>query len=147
VGGTALDTSVIVPAVLAWHEHHAVAVRVVRDALGAAERAIVPVPALVEAFSVLARLPPPWRIRPEDAHRLLAENFREGTRVVGLDGDEVWSLLDAALASQVAGGAIYDAHITACARKAGAARLLTFNRRDFERLDLGGIDLVVPPAS
>ena len=31
--GTALDTSVIVPALLGWHEHHGLALPVVRDAL------------------------------------------------------------------------------------------------------------------
>jgi predicted nucleic acid-binding protein len=147
VGGTALDTSVIVPALLSWHEHHALALPVVRDALADAEGALLPLPVLVEAYAVLTRLPPPWRLRPRDAHRLLVETFRGRARVVGLGGDEGWALLDAALAGGVSGGATYDAHIAACARKGGAACLATFNRRDFERLDLGELALLVPTAS
>ena len=144
MGGTALDTSVIVPALLSWHEHHGAALPVVRDALAGEAPAILPLPALVEAFAVLTRLPAPWRLRPEDAHRLLVESFRGWARVVGLDGDEAWALLDETLASGVSGGGTDDRHIAACARKAGAGRLATFNRRHFERLDLGDVSLLVP---
>lgn len=144
MGGTALDTSVIVPALLSWHEHHAAALPIVRDALADEGGVIIPVPALVEAYAVITRLPAPWRIRPTDAHRLLVETFRGKALVVGLEGDEVWELLDDALANAVSGGASYDAHIAACAKKAGARRLATFNRRHFECLDLGDVDLLVP---
>ncbi len=144
MGGTAFDTSIIVPALLSWHEHHGAALPVVQEALAADEAAILPLPALVEAFAVMTRLPPPWRLRPEVAHRLLAQTFHGRARVVGLDGEDAWALLDGVLANAVSGGATYDAHITACALKAGAARIATFNRRHFERLDLGDMALVVP---
>jgi predicted nucleic acid-binding protein len=140
MGALALDTSVIIPALLSWHEHHAAALPVVQAAFEGSEAPILPLPVLVEAFAVLTRLPPPWRVSSSDAHALLARTFRARARVVGIDGQEAWELLDAALASGVAGGATYDAHIAACARKAGASRLVTFNRKDFERL---GIDLLV----
>ncbi len=64
--------------------------------------------------------------------------------LVGLEGDEAWDLLDDALGNAVSGGAAYDAHIAACAWKAGASHLATFNRRHFERLDLGDVHLLVP---
>lgn len=143
-GGLALDTSVIVPALLSWHEHHAAALPVVQEALAGTSAIILPLPALVEAFAVLTRLPPPWRLRPEVAHKLLADTFLGRARVVGLDGDEAWALLNKALSTEVSGGATCDAHIAACAKKAGADRLATFNRRHFERLDLGDIALLVP---
>ncbi len=144
MGGTALDTSVIVPALLGWHEHHAAALPVVTEALGSDGGVILPLPALVEAYAVLTRLPPPWRLRSADARRLLVDTFRTRSTVVGLDGAEAWDLLDGALASGVSGGGTYDAHIAACAKKAGAARLATFNRRHFERLELGDVALMVP---
>lgn len=144
VGGTALDTSVIVAALMSWHEHHAAALPVVQDALTEEGGVILPLPALVEAYAVITRLPAPWRLRADDAHRLLAETFRGKALVVGLEGDESWDLLDDALGNAVSGGATYDAHIAACARKAKASRLASFNRRHFERLDLGEVDLLVP---
>lgn len=143
-GRVALDTSVIVAAVSSWHEHHARALPLVRAALAVAGGPIVPVPALVESFSVLTRLPPPWRLRPQDAHALLDRTFRGRSTLFGLQGDQVWGLLDEATASNTAGGAAHDAHIVACARQAGAATIATFNRRHFERLDLGPMTLLVP---
>lgn len=144
MGGTALDTSVIVPALMSWHEHHSAAHPIVRDALADEQGVILPVPALVEAYAVITRLPAPWRLRARDAHRLLVETFRGRAHLVGLAGDEAWDLLDNVVANAVSGGATYDAHIAACARKANARRLVTFNRRHFERLELGDVDLVVP---
>ena len=54
----ALDTSVVVAALLAFHERHAVARSVVDDALRDGG-AILPVPVVFEAYSVLTRLPSP----------------------------------------------------------------------------------------
>lgn len=147
MGGTALDTSVIVPALLSWHEHHTAALPVVREALTSDAPAILPLAAVLEAYAVLTRLPPPWRLRPGDVHRLLTATFRGRAHVVGLDGQEAWGLLDEVLAGGISGGAAYDAHIAACAKKAGASRLATFNRRHFERLDLGDVALLVPVTS
>lgn len=143
--GTALDTSVIVPALLAWHEHHAAALAAVQQAFGEHGPVLLPLPALVEAYAVMTRLPPPWRLAPATAHQLLDRTFRGRARLISLDEQDGWAMLDAALAQGVSGGATYDLHIAACARKARAARLVTFNRRHFERLDLGGAALRAPP--
>jgi predicted nucleic acid-binding protein len=133
-----------VPALLSWHEHHSLALPIVQAALAAEARAIVPVPALVEAFAVMTRLPAPFRVSAHVARSLLHQTFRARSRVVGLAASDTWTLLDDVTAHQLAGGATYDAHIAACARKAGAASLITFNRRHFERLPLGDVELVVP---
>lgn len=57
----ALDTSVVVAALLAVHEHHAVAAPYVA-ALRRESTIIVPLPVLVESYSVLTRLPTPLRL-------------------------------------------------------------------------------------
>jgi len=44
----------------------------------------------------------------------------------------------------VAGGAVYDAEIAEAAYRAGARRLLTLNRRHFERLAPEGLEIVEP---
>lgn len=144
MAAVALDTSVVIPALVGWHEHHPSAFTFVRDALVGEGGVVIPLPGLIEAYAVLTRLPAPWRLRPEDAHRLLVDTFRGKVRVVGLDGDQAWHLLLGAVATGVSGGATYDAHIAACARAAGAKALATFNRRHFERLDLGEMALIVP---
>ena len=141
----ALDTSVVVAALLAIHEHHEAARRVVEDALAVPEGAVLPVPVLFESYAVLTRLPPPWRLRAEIAERLLRESFAEGATLFGLpEGPGPWSLVGALARGGLVGGIVHDAHVAACARAAGASALATFNRRDFERLDLGGMTLLAP---
>ena len=57
------------------------------------------------------------------------------------------SRLAADVAEGIAGGAAYDARVLAEARAGGAERLLTLNRRDFERLAPAGIEIVTPDAA
>ena len=139
---TAVDTSVIVAALLAWHESHEPAL----DSLvGAVEAGlVVPAPALAEAYSVMTRLPAPHRLAPADAGALLSGSFERRASVVGLTEKESWRFLHEIANRGVAGGSTYDALILACARKARAERLLTLDRRDFLRLQCGEIEIVVP---
>jgi len=145
---TALDTSVIVAALLTWHEAHEPALRaLVAAAASRRARLLVPAPALVEAYAVMTRLPAPHRVAPADALDLLAGSFQRRADVVALGDAETWQFLHETGGRGVAGGRTYDALIVRCAVKGGAVRLLTLDRRDFERLDLAGIELIVPAAS
>lgn len=58
---TAVDTSVIVAGLLAWHQRHPEANAAIESVL-VYGKAILPAPALVEAFSVMTRLPAPHRL-------------------------------------------------------------------------------------
>ena len=142
----AVDTNVVVAGLLAWHEQHGPALSLLQRHL-ASGSLVLPAPALVESYSVLTRLPPPWRLAPADVATLLTRTFRERSRLVGLGEDEPWFLLGHAVERGVAGGSIHDAHILACAKKAGASVMATFNRRHFAQLDLEGIELLVPTAT
>ena len=135
----------MVAALLRWHEAHEPALNaLVAAAAGRGSRLLVPGPALIEAYAVLTRLPAPHRLAPADALDLLAGSFERKADVVSLGEGETWRFLHDAAGRRLAGGRAYDALILRCALKGGAARLLTLDRRDFERLDLAGIDLVVP---
>ncbi len=145
----AVDTSVIVAALLAWHEFHEPALAALIDAFG--ETLVVPAPALTEAYAVMTRLPAPHRLAPGDAGDLLSGSFENRARIVGLTEEETWSFLHANAHQHTTGGAIYDALILACAEKAGARRLLTLDRNDFLRLNEyeaeKKIEIVVPGRS
>lgn len=138
-----MDTNVIVAALLAWHEHHPRASSALREALTDAD-VVIPAPALVEAFSVMTRLPAPHRLSPRDTHTLLQDNFRDQARVVSLDARGLWRWLGGWADQGVSGGRTFDAHIVACAREAGAASVLTFNTRDFQALVGDDLDVVAP---
>jgi toxin FitB len=127
----ALDTSCVIALLCEWHEHHAASASAIEQRLDAGAALAIAAPVLLEAYSVLTRLPGPWRMSAHDALQLLSENFRGSARTVALGAEEHWSLLQGAPGGGVSGGRTYDAAITACARKANARELLTLNTRHF----------------
>jgi predicted nucleic acid-binding protein len=141
-----LDTSCMIAALCAWHEHHERASRELERRLRRRERMLVPAPALVETYAVLTRLPSPHRLSPADALFLLENNFADTKHIVALSPETYLALLRNAPANAVSGGRGYDAVIAYCALQARADALLTFNETDFawagERL---GLEIVVPP--
>lgn len=126
-----LDTSCIVAAVSAWHAAHEVTLKEISHRVAAGHELVSAAPALVEAYSVLTRLPTPHRLAAPDAVTLLDTNFIVRRRVVTLGAEDYVSLLRGAPAEGVSGGRTYDAVIAACATKARAQELLTLNEEDF----------------
>ncbi len=85
----------------------------------------------LEFFSVATRLPPEFRITPGDAALLLQEEVFARMAVHDLPPADRPAMLQAAARDGIAGGRIYDAHIAEIARAAGAAVVVTDNRRHF----------------
>jgi predicted nucleic acid-binding protein len=141
----AADTSVIVAALLTWHEHHARSLEALGNAMDEGPL-VIPVAALVEAYAVMTRMPAPHRLSPLSAHALLEQNFAASARVEGLTGDDCWAMLATLAADSVAGGRSYDAQILAAAVKSGATILLTLNLDDFAALAHDAIELRSPLA-
>ena len=105
---------------------------------------VVAAPALIEAYSVLTRLPAPHRISPDDALSLLEENFMGVRKISALVAPAYRALLRGAPANALAGGRVYDAVIAACARKAGVKTLLTFNETHFASFATPDLEVIVP---
>lgn len=85
----------------------------------------------LEFFSVATRLPPEFRISPNDALTLVQEEIFARMSVHDLPASDRLALLQAAAQDGITGGRIYDAHITEIARAAGAKVVVTDNRRHF----------------
>jgi predicted nucleic acid-binding protein len=138
----AVDTSVVIPALVSWHVRHAPAASAMERLLRRSSL-LLPLPVVVEAYSVLTRMPAPHRLSPPVAHELLARTF-QSARLSPFRPRNVWSFLQALAEHEIAGGAVYDAAVLEAARAGGATTLLTYNRADFERLDLQSIEIVEP---
>ena len=128
----AVDANVIVAMVSDWHDHHERALAEVQRRLERSEVLLTPAAALIEAYSVLTRLPAPHRADPHIAWNALETGFIEGVDVVSLTSAEAMELLSRLAKESIGGGRTYDAIIGECARKGGASVLLTFNVRHFE---------------
>ena len=133
----------MIAAVCDWHEHHAAASAEIDVRLNRGESLVAAGPALVEAYAVLTRLPPPGRLSPRIAFAILDASFAGG-EIVALDGGDFREFLAQATVRSIAGGQIYDAVIMDCARKGGIGTVLTFNLRHFAPLTVPGIQIVEP---
>jgi len=138
----AVDTSVVVAAFASWHEGHRSAAAIL------ARKPRVPAHVLVEAYSVLTRLPPPHRAPSELVASFLAERFPDAPLV--LPARAYTELIAASARAGLAGGAIFDALIAATVRHAGAT-LFTRDRRarpvyDTLRVRHEGVDILTPPS-
>jgi len=106
-----LDTSAAIALLVEDHEAHAAAL----DAVGGRRLGLAG-HAWFETYSVLTRLPAPFRRSPADAARLLARNFPTSAFL----GEPEAAALGVELARLgVAGGAVYDALVGAVARQHG----------------------------
>lgn len=138
----AADATVLVAAVVAWHERHAVAIAAVETAL-ARKSLVVPAPALIESYAILTRLPAQHRLAHADAFHLLRSSF-SGAKVAGQKTRETWSNLRKWSVAPAGGNEVFDALILEIAIDAGAKTLLTFRRAELERLGIGGIEIAEP---
>lgn len=128
----AIDTSVLVADVLAWHDKHEGSHQELERLRASGTTLVLPSHALIESYSVLTRLPAPKRLAPGSAIRMLQESF--GTWTLAGSTEDTWNFLRNASESPIAGGTIHDALIIESALAAGADELVTWNIKHFERV-------------
>ncbi len=138
------DTTCIVASVSHWHQFHQRARAEIDRRRAQAETMTLAAPALVEAYSVLTRLPRPLRLAPAGAFQILEANFFSRGQVIALDHESYLDALRHASFRGTAGGGIYDAVIAACALSVNVDALLTFNARHFRDFAALGLQIVVP---
>ena len=97
--------------------------------------------AAFETFSVLTRLPPPDRLSPQAAQRLIEVNFPH-TRF--LSSQTSASLVGRLSVSGISGGAVYDALVAAAAAEHGLT-LVTRDARAVGTYRALGVDLELLP--
>jgi len=98
----------------------------------------------LEFFSVSTRLPAEFRLTPADAEHLLEAEIFGRMAVHDLPAADRLAMMKAAARDGTAGGRIYDAHIAEVARSAGAAVVVTDNRRHFMAALRHGIRVETP---
>jgi predicted nucleic acid-binding protein len=100
---------------------------------------------LAEAYSILTRLPPPYRTSPATADQLLTENLAAFTRI-SLTAEDYQAVIKKLVQLNISGGGIYDALIAQAALTAKVDSLLTFNAKHFIRLGTEVAQLVRIPS-
>ncbi len=130
--GVACDTSVLLPALMEWHEDHEVARTTVTGEVTAMLTAV-----LAETFSVGTRLPVPFRA---SANTMIGLLESLPYQAVSLSSRHVLPALRRMSGFGVSGGQIYDGLILAAANEHGLT-LLTLDRRARPTYDVLGGDV------
>jgi toxin FitB len=138
----AADSTVLVAAVIAWHERHRAASAAIESAL-TRKTLVIPAPVLLETYAILTRLPAQHRLPHADAFHLLRSSF-SSARVASSKTRDAWSALRRWSVAGIGGTDAHDAQIVEIAKEAGAKSLLTFRRVELERLAISGIEIVEP---
>ncbi len=124
------DSSVVIASFASWNEHHEKAVRAlgdVRDLVAHVE---------LEVYSVLTRLPEPFRAEPAVVAEYLREDF-SGRRLT-LPASEQRGLVTRLASLSLAGGAVHDALVALTASRRGLGLLSCDRRaaRTYAKLDV-----------
>ena len=132
-----LDTSVIVAAANRADPRH----RASLDRLNSATRkdASCALHSFAETFSVLTGAPRPLRV-PVSAALALLEQTRSRLKTIALSEDEYFAVIEESARAGRIGGINFDTLLIACARKAKAETIYTWNVRHFRLIapDLAG---------
>ena len=134
------DTSVLVGAVHKDEAHHPACLAALRRG------GCTSIHAMLEAFSILTGGRSGRRYSPSFAARLLGVSFEKQLQPFSLTWNESHAMLAEAQGRGIRGGAIYDYQHLVCARKSGAATLLTLNTKDFLALARPGDPDIQAPA-
>ena len=132
-----VDTSVVGAAFSPWHDAHAAAITVMQGLPHTVSHC------LLEVYSVLTRMPAPFRAPADVAARYVQRQF--GDRVLH-PGRETLEALPTRMATLgVSGGAVYDGLIAETAR-VHAATLVSLDQRAVRTYHLVGADHRLLPA-
>ena len=139
------DSSVLVPALLPDHQHHARSFAAF--AAASPKNAGCAAHSLAEVYATLTRYPGKQRLSAESAALLVQEIERRFT-LVCLNSDEYRAAIHRIARMGIVGGAVYDGLVAECALKAGADYLYTWNARHFSLLGPEVQKLVtIPPVA
>ncbi len=125
------DTTVLIAALLPDHPHHARSFPVFASATR--KEAACAAHSLAEAYSTFTRYPGKERMSAEAAS-LVLQGIEHRFTLVWLDADEYCAAIRRMAQMGIVGGAVYDGLVAACALKAGADHLYTWNVRHFDLL-------------
>ncbi len=128
------DTSVLVPAAVRRHPHHAPALAVLEELVRRKHRGCIGAHGLTEVYSVLTRTPFKPPLYPSEAWQIIAEMILPYMELVTLTAKEYQEFVRHCAGTAWAGGRIHDVVPLRCAPKAACDRIYTFNVRDFRSL-------------
>ena len=137
------DSNYLIAYLQSWNQKHEATVKDFAKRLARGEQFYLVPHTLTEAYSVMTRMPDPYRVSPGAAFELLADNFRKFPVLEHPQAAICWECLAEMQARSVSGGRSYDFWIARTAQAAGMHALVTWNAAHF--MDLGSELAILTP--
>ena len=128
------DTSVLVAAMIPQHDAHERAFSWFQRIVKNTDEGAVSAHTIAELYAELSTLPYRPVRKPPDVRELIDRNIINHMEIVSLDARDYVEIVHHMADRSLIGGSIYDALILWSAEKAGAARIVTLNSKDFLRI-------------
>ncbi|MCP5524189.1 MAG: PIN domain-containing protein [Verrucomicrobiales bacterium] len=100
--------------------------------------------AVAECYATLTALPLARPVQPVEARELMRVNVLQGLKVLSLNQRDYEKALDRVVGMGLRSGVVYDALHLVRAERERCDVLLTFNLRDFTRLEPEGVEVIAP---
>jgi len=139
------DTSVLVAALVEAHPMHQRALPWMQRAKAGEITMVVTSHSVAKLYAVLTALPVQPRITAALAWQLIHENIARAATMIALSWGDYRAVIKQLPRGGIVGGVIYDALIVRAAQKARAARLVTLNPTDFQRVWPDGHHVITAP--
>jgi hypothetical protein len=137
-----VDSNYLICVLQSWNTHHATTIADLERRLDRGyEFHLIP-HTLLESYSVMTRMPDPFRKPPATVLGLLRKNFAEFP-LLPSPGNP-WQLLDGLAERGLGGGQTYDRSIAFAAHQAGIGELVTWNVKHFQTHAFPGLAIVRP---
>jgi predicted nucleic acid-binding protein len=138
------DTSVLVAAMVEELPNHETAMEAFLRWTQAPHNGCCTNHALAECYATLTALPLARRIQPLEARLMIEENLAKRLEILEIGRETTLESIRRTSESGFSSGVVYDALHLISAEQAGCDKLLTYNLRDFRRLDPRSIIVTSP---
>ena len=139
-----VDSNYLICLLQSWNPHHQATLADLDRRLNARHLLHLIPHTLLETFSVMTRMPEPFRKPPALVNELMTLNFRDFPLIDVPPSEEAWRLIADLAQKGLGGGQTYDRWIARSAHHGGMRQLVTWNAKHFEPHDLRGLEIVSP---
>ena len=132
-----LDTSVWIASFLHSHPKHQFCLELINKSLEEENTVLLSsTHCLAELYSVLTKMPVPYKFQPQQALSIIKETILTHVKVVSLNSKEYILIINQAAKLNIISGGIFDGLHVQAAIKSKADEIITLNYKDFSRFEI-----------
>jgi predicted nucleic acid-binding protein len=139
-----IDTSILVPAFAESHPNHKECFSLLEKTLNKKIELIISSHVLLEFYSVYSRLPLITRLSTLEIKKIIEENIYPYFKMITISEKEYKEVIQHISNLGLSGGIVYDFFHYMTAHKAMVSAIITYNEKDFQKININKIPIVLP---